>query len=151
MKQQKLVLKDALDARKFNPRDTIYINTANKFFANKPLDIQTKVGAGKEGVTIYVSTGYAAPTKVDLNDITGSYVVTKIIPAMDYVIECGNRLWGCRYGQNNNGEFVNEIYASALGDFKTWYKFETNKEILLKILVTLVKKVAVLITKLVLF
>jgi hypothetical protein len=42
------------------------------------------------------------------------------IPEMDHVIESGNRLWGCRYGKNNAGEFVNEIYASRLGDFKDW-------------------------------
>lgn len=41
-------------------------------------------------------------------------------PEMDYVIESGNRLWGCRYGKNKKGEFVNEIYASRLGDFKHW-------------------------------
>lgn len=46
------------------------------------------------------------------------------VPKMDYVIESGNRLWGCRYGTNNEGGFVNEIYASALGDFKNWFKYE---------------------------
>lgn len=42
------------------------------------------------------------------------------IPRMDFVIECQNRLWGCRYGEDNNGNFVNEIYASELGNFKSW-------------------------------
>ena len=42
------------------------------------------------------------------------------IPKMDFVIECQNRLWGCRYGEDNNGNFVNEIYASELGNFKSW-------------------------------
>ncbi len=42
------------------------------------------------------------------------------MPAMDFVFEHENRLWGCRYGLNNSGEFVNEIYASKLGDFKNW-------------------------------
>lgn len=44
-------------------------------------------------------------------------------PNMDYVIEAQNRLWGCRYGTNVNGKLVNEIYASALGDFRQWYTF----------------------------
>lgn len=43
-------------------------------------------------------------------------------PAMDWVIECNNRLWGCRYGKEN-GQTLNEIYASALGDFKNWRKY----------------------------
>lgn len=43
-------------------------------------------------------------------------------PQMDYVIECNNRLWGCRYG-SQDGQTVNEIYASALGDMKNWRKY----------------------------
>jgi hypothetical protein len=43
------------------------------------------------------------------------------MPNMDFVIESGNRLWGCRYGVALNGEVVNEIYASKLGDFKNWH------------------------------
>ncbi|MBR3844722.1 MAG: hypothetical protein IKM39_04370, partial [Clostridia bacterium] len=46
------------------------------------------------------------------------------IPRMDFVVEAGNRLWGCRYGTNRKGETVNEIYASALGSFRVWEKFE---------------------------
>ena len=45
------------------------------------------------------------------------------MPIMDFVIEAGNRLWGCRYGTNLNGDLVNEIYASALGDFAEWGEF----------------------------
>ena len=46
------------------------------------------------------------------------------MPEMDFVIESGNRLWGCRYGLDLNGNFVNEIYASKLGDFKNWNSFD---------------------------
>lgn len=45
------------------------------------------------------------------------------MPNMDYLIESGNRLWGCRYGEALNGEFVNEIYACKLGDFRNWNCF----------------------------
>lgn len=41
------------------------------------------------------------------------------VPEMDFVTEAGNRLWGCKYG-TVDGRLVNEIYASALGDFKKW-------------------------------
>ncbi len=44
----------------------------------------------------------------------------RTMPEMDFVIESGNRLYGCRYGVAANGEVVNEIYASKLGDFKNW-------------------------------
>ena len=54
---------------------------------------------------------------------TASMRFLSIVPVMDHVIESQNRLWGCRYGLNCNGVFVNEIYASALGDFRQWYTF----------------------------
>jgi hypothetical protein len=46
------------------------------------------------------------------------------MPNMDFIIESRNRLWGCRYGIAVNGEIVNEIYASKLGDFKNWNCFQ---------------------------
>lgn len=49
--------------------------------------------------------------------------VSRKMPEMDFVIECGNRLWGCRYGEAANGQVVNEIYSSKLGDFKNWSCF----------------------------
>lgn len=54
---------------------------------------------------------------------SGSVFLKREIPKMDYVISCNNRLWGCRYGTDNEGRFVNEIYASALGDGRNWHKF----------------------------
>jgi hypothetical protein len=39
---------------------------------------------------------------------------------MDFVCEHQNRIYGCRYGKNLKGEFVNEIYASKLGDPTNW-------------------------------
>lgn len=49
--------------------------------------------------------------------------VERRMPTMDFVIESENRLWGCHYGIARNGEMVNEIYASKLGDFKNWNCF----------------------------
>ena len=46
--------------------------------------------------------------------------IERTLPIMDFVIESGNRLYGCRYGPAANGEVVNEIYASKLGDFRNW-------------------------------
>lgn len=48
--------------------------------------------------------------------------VARTVPEMDYVTECGNRIWGCKYGVVD-GKPVNEIYASKLGDFKNWNCF----------------------------
>ena len=49
--------------------------------------------------------------------------ITRRMPIMDFIIESGNRLWGCKYGIAVNGQVVNEIYASKLGDFKNWNCF----------------------------
>lgn len=54
---------------------------------------------------------------------TNPITIKRQLPYMDYVIESQNRLWGCRYGVSLNGEIVNEIYASKLGDFKNWHCF----------------------------
>jgi len=55
--------------------------------------------------------------------ISNQITIARKMPIMDHVIECGNRLWGCRYGPAANGEVVNEIYCSKLGDFKNWSCF----------------------------
>ena len=52
-----------------------------------------------------------------------SLKIERKMPELDYIIESGNRLWGCRYGEDINGNIVNEIYASKLGDFKNWNCF----------------------------
>lgn len=45
--------------------------------------------------------------------------VERRMPEMDFIVESGNRLWGCRYGPQGDN-IVNEIYACKLGDFKNW-------------------------------
>ena len=46
--------------------------------------------------------------------------IRRRMPVMDFLCESDNRLWGCRYGLNNDGQMVNEIYACKLGDFRNW-------------------------------
>ena len=48
--------------------------------------------------------------------------IKRKVPDMDFVCQCRNRLWGCRYGNDGNGN-LNELYASALGDFKNFNQF----------------------------
>lgn len=52
----------------------------------------------------------------------GSVSFARTVPAMDHVIECQNRLWGCYYG-NDGKQNLNEIYCCALGDFKNWRQY----------------------------
>lgn len=53
----------------------------------------------------------------------GAVKVERRMPNMDFITESENRIWGCKYGVAANGEVVNEIYASKLGDFKNWNCF----------------------------
>jgi hypothetical protein len=78
----------------------------------------TLVIAGR-GDDYIIVTGVLAEVKTQSTPIT----VKRQMPNMDFMIESENRLWGCRYGLAVNGEIVNEIYASKLGDFKNWNCF----------------------------
>ena len=50
-------------------------------------------------------------------------ILHRIMPELDYVCMDKNRIWGCHYGFKD-GEMVNEIYASKLGDFRNWYCYQ---------------------------
>ena len=52
----------------------------------------------------------------------GGVKVSRTVPDLDFVTECENRLWGCRYGVFD-GQAVNEICCCALGDFKNWNRY----------------------------
>ncbi len=49
--------------------------------------------------------------------------IDRSVPQLDYICECQNRLWGCRYGQGADGKTVNEILCGALGDFRNWRQY----------------------------
>lgn len=53
----------------------------------------------------------------------GVITIARKMPIMDFIVESNNRLWGCRYGTNHDGDVVNEIYACKQGDFKNWNCF----------------------------
>lgn len=54
----------------------------------------------------------------------GNEVIKCDVPVMDFAVERNNRIWGCRYGLNKNGEFVNEVYASELGNPENFTVFQ---------------------------
>lgn len=102
-----------------------------------------------DGVTITVPKGLDAPTASQLEALNGatflfavdedsvtvvglldesttiedSVTISREMPDMDFVVENDNRLWGCRYGLNKDGDVVNELYACKQGDFKNWNCF----------------------------
>lgn len=106
--------------------------------------VVSATGIGKEtaaGDTVYLSgigypetaytAAYRTEDKLYLSGIyrplsTDSFAVTlrKTMPLLDLAAEHGNRIWGCRYGPDMHGAFVNEIYASVQGDPTVWDRFE---------------------------
>lgn len=80
-----------------------------------------------EGSHIIYACGEDFVTIIGILDttsiVTNAVTVARKMPAMDFVIENDNRLWGCRYGLNNDGEVVNELYSCKLGDFRNWNCF----------------------------
>jgi hypothetical protein len=82
-------------------------------------DLNTSTVIWAKGQDYIVVTGIIEKVATQDAPIT----VSRKMPNMDFIIESENRLWGCRYGEALNGEIVNEIYASKLGDFKNWNCF----------------------------
>ena len=76
----------------------------------------------QKGDLSYAFSAYEAEGK----ELSLNYSWTKSnLPRLDYVCALDNRLWGCRYGvQAGSNTDVNEIYCSALGDFKNWSTFQ---------------------------
>ena len=52
----------------------------------------------------------------------GTVRVRRRVPELDFVCEFQNRLWGCFYGWDGT-QTLNEIYCSALGDFRNWRQY----------------------------
>ena len=77
-------------------------------------------GKMKNGTPAMFLNGYLNKIK------TTSYCkIEKRMPAgLDFVIEHNNRLWGCFNGYDSNGNFLNEIYVSALNDPTNWFRFD---------------------------
>ena len=55
--------------------------------------------------------------------LPSGFRMRRTVPDMDHVVECGNRLWGCKYGPDGAGGMTNEIFCSKLGDFRNWRCF----------------------------
>ena len=74
-------------------------------------------GAGNDYLII---AGLLSKTNNSLKAVTAS--IDRTVPDLDFIVESNNRLWGCKYGMEN-GQVVNEIRASKLGDFRNWSTF----------------------------
>lgn len=99
--------------REFAAGEGVYIEGGG---AVLPEGTYTLLACDSDSIVIALTTD--AETTLDT-----ALTLRRYVPDMDYVCECGNRLWGCKYGIVN-GESVNAVYGSALGDFKNWNSFQ---------------------------
>lgn len=79
-------------------------------------------GSREEGTGDYVILEGLLPAAYDIEltwHVQDAFSLRRALPQMDFVVECANRLWGCRWGDG-----VNELYGSKLGDFRNWSVFE---------------------------
>lgn len=74
------------------------------------------------GVVDDIKEKYIA--NVDDDEYSNALIIKRSVPKMDFVIEAGNRLWGCYFGVGEDGKVINEIYASALGDPTNWRRYQ---------------------------
>ena len=90
--------------------------------------VKLRVGSFPEtdGTVFAAGEGYVDISTAGVQAVPTTYVVSlkKTMPVLDVAVEHGNRVWGARFGKNQNGDFVNEIYASALGDPTVWDRLE---------------------------
>ncbi|MBQ8504547.1 MAG: hypothetical protein IJ491_09780 [Clostridia bacterium] len=110
----------------FSKWDTVKISGLEAFYDHTERAKEQVLSFNADSAIIYnvVEDGLVFSGILDEDCIVSSPAlsVERIIPDMDFVIECNNRLWGCKYGVVN-GKVVNEIYASRQGDFKNWYAY----------------------------
>ena len=103
-------------------------NMADHYAAEGDTVYLSGLGGGeRKGVVFKTQQGRLLLNSVGLSFTPRtSYMLElrKKMPPLDFAVEHGNRIWGCRFGENAAGAFVNEIYASALGDPTVWDKFD---------------------------
>ena len=107
----------------FNEGDGITINIGPLSETSQTLRDQVNALNGSHVIQKLGSDYIVIIGLIDSSATPGTFRLTRTIPDMDYVIECQNRIWGCKFGVVN-GKNINEIYCSKLGDFKNWEVYE---------------------------
>lgn len=109
----------------------VYLRVTHAMAAHYALPgekVRVKVGREPEVKAVVLSAEgnemYLSTVLVGIDPTSHIVAVRKPMPVLDLAVEHENRVWGCRFGKNADGDFVNEIYASALGDPTKWDKYD---------------------------
>ena len=113
--------------RRLYDNDTVQAAKNQKYFVIAKTGKCDSEGAdSSQGAYSYLQFACAMNTAQKWGGGVNIFTFKRSIPKMDFVVECNNRLWGCRFGQNDDGEIVNEKFASKLGDAKNWHYFSNT-------------------------
>ncbi|MBQ1245132.1 MAG: hypothetical protein IIX90_00660 [Clostridia bacterium] len=83
--------------------------------------IGNKMVIGGDSGRFWVTGGIGSVATIVLytKDDSIEFSIGRAVPQMDYVIEAGNRLWGCRFRESQENP-INEIYCSQRGNIFNW-------------------------------
>lgn len=107
-------------------------NFNGRFKENDVIEMNSRYPLINEGSTIQaLGTDYIIVIGYMDNGVTYNQTtsngwtleIKRKVPEMEFICVDDNRIWGCHYGYKTNS-YVNEIYASRLGDFSNWYAYE---------------------------
>ena len=105
----------------FNVEDVIYMNIDSSKL--KDLNNGSMIQSISEDYIVVIGIMDVA-TITEHTSAGYKLTIERKMPSMDYVCADKNRVWGCKYGHDEKGNIINEIYASKLGDFKNWYSYQ---------------------------
>ena len=100
--------------------DPMMSHNRSDYFDDDPNGLREIAMVG-EGFIVLRDVFYTRRVTADYSAAAGA-ALGREMPALDFVVEAQNRLWGCRCGEQD-GRPVNELYASALGDCTAWNRF----------------------------
>ena len=101
----------------FSSDDALYMNTPIS-------DINSGSLIKAMGDDYIVVVGFLDEAQTsEITDAGWTLELKRKLPELDMVCVSNNRIWGCHYGNDYEGNVTNEIYASRLGDFKNWYTY----------------------------
>lgn len=88
--------------------DAVKISGCVTHTANNQTSIIREISANAQSLYFYENI-------LEVGAEAGTVTLSRDVPAMDFICECNNRLWGCK---------GDTIYSSALGDPKNFNKFD---------------------------
>ena len=102
----------------FSVGDAVYFDFDPVNDVNRPLlrTVKQIVNKTDDGGIVVVTSIMTATS------LPATTIIIRKPPEMDYITECNNRIWGCKYGTliNSWARTYNEIYCCKLGDPTNW-------------------------------